>query len=188
MDKSALPYWSRLKTLIAHRAVPRTDEVTLAGGDSTASYLDLKGLFTNGHKMIRLADCVLEYCDAMALRYSAVGGPTMGADFLSHAIACRHTVMIDWFSVRDAPKDHGLQRLIEGVRLDEGHRVILVDDVVSTGNSLLKACEVVRSTGAQVAAVMPIVDRSGHAWKKFFFEGIPYRPLFTHEELGIDPL
>lgn len=125
----------------------------------------------------------------LGLHFNAVGGPTMGADFISHSVA--YELMsrrnpVEWFTVRSTIKDHGLQRWVEGAQLNENSKVILTDDVVSTGNSLFKAFRQVEDTGAEIVAVMPLVDRGARFGSLFW--GIPYHPLFTHEDLGIDPL
>lgn len=184
MDKnSRLVYWNFLKRQIQQRAQQRSESVVCASGEATNEYLDLKELFARGSTMKVLADCLWDYIMYLGVsHFDAIGGPTMGADVVSHATASLH--MVDWFSVRDEPKDHGLQRLIEGRQLDRHNRVILTDDVVSTGSSLLRADKAVRETGAEIVAVIPIVDRAGLGKHKF----ANYYPLFTHEELGIDPL
>lgn len=187
MDKSTISYWPHLRELIRARAeYEHPEAIQCAGGEVTHQYLDLKGLFIGGHLLHRLASVIDHYTFSLGVAYSAVGGPTMGADFASHALVMR--VSASWFSVRDEPKDHGLQRLIEGARLDDSHCVLLIDDVVSTGKSLLRAYDAVWETGAQIAAVMPLVDRAGIAETSFLERGVPYHPLFTHHELGIDPL
>ena len=216
MDKTRILYWSYIKERIEARARqipefcpghedsrckgictlingriydPDCFRVKCAGGEQTNVYLDLKGLFTSGEIMLRVAYAISNYCFELGFSMggngiNTVGGPTMGADFLSHALAI--TDPVSWFSVRDEPKDHGLQRLIEGRRLGKGHNVLLVDDVVSTGKSLLKAFDAVADTGADIVAVMPIVHRGRHNWETF--SGVPYWPLFTSEELGMEPL
>lgn len=132
-----------------------------------------------------MAHALWEYRVALGLPViHAVGGPTMGADVISHTLACTH--YLDWFSVRSEPKDHGLQKLIEGAELGRSDRVLLTDDVVSTGASLRNAFDTVRSTGAEIIAIMPLVDRAGVAEQKF--AGVPYFPLFTYDELGLKAL
>lgn len=84
------------------------------------------------------------------VRGDAVGGPTMGADALAVGIA----VVSDsrWFFVRKEPKGRGTGRWIEGAQVGPGDKVLLVEDVVTTGGSILKTVEVVRDTGAEVVA------------------------------------
>jgi orotate phosphoribosyltransferase len=186
IDKTRIINWDYLRGEIAKCASPRIEPVKLAGGAVTHEYLDLKSKFSNGAIMHSVAVCLLDYHRKLKLPgFDAIGGPTMGADVISHAVAMDERLM-HWFSVRDEQKDHGLQRLIEGVQLDEWHHVLLIDDTVSTGSSLLKAYNAVREIGCTVVAVMPVVDRAGVA--KFRFNDVPYRPLFTHDDLGLKPL
>lgn len=190
MDKAArIHNWMALRHVIAERAQQCSEPITLSSGGVTHSYLDLKSVFTDGKWMKIIAEAMLDNCRLVFGRppFNTVGGPTMGADFISHSIAINQSsYYVKWFSVRDKPKDHGLQKMIEGCRLSERSKVLLVDDVVSSGNSLLKAYDTVAETGAEIVAVMPIVDRANNQW--LTWGGAPYRPLFTAEELGIDPL
>lgn len=189
MDKTSIHFWPKLRELIRARSeYEHPEAIQCAGGEVTRQYLDLKGLFTNYEQIGPLSEAICNYLWKLRITdANCIGGPTMGADFISHAVAFNDD-RFHWFSVRDEPKDHGLQRLIEGARLDESHRILLVDDVVSTGKSLLRAYDAVWETGAQILAVMPIVDRAGIAETSFLERGVPYHPLFTHHELGIDPL
>ncbi|RAV17487.1 hypothetical protein DQP57_00220 [Mycobacterium colombiense] len=119
MDKSSIPYWVGLRNQISYRAHQRREPITCASGEETTSYLDLKSLFTHSGAMLHLAEAMRIYRRQLGIPLpTAVGGPTMGADFMAFSIAVAQ-VGIDWFSVRDKPKDHGLQKLIEGAELDE---------------------------------------------------------------------
>jgi orotate phosphoribosyltransferase len=95
-----------------------------------------------------------------------------------------------WFSVRKEPKSRGLEQFIEGFRLGDhpGTRVLLVEDVVSTGGSVRKAYDKVVEAGAVVAGVIPMVDRGEVATRVFADLHVPYRPLVTYRDLGIEPI
>src|SRR4029077_5342224 len=88
--------------------------------------------------------------DRIDLPFDAVGGPTMGADALAHGVALLSGAA--WFSVRKEPKGHGRGAWVEGARLASGDRVVVVEDVVSTGRSLLESVERIRDLGAVVLA------------------------------------
>lgn len=179
----------------------RETPVKLAGGGETHVYLDVKGVLDRGSRLNLAADAMLEWLVAQSAamgEYSewlleattAVGGPTMGADVLAHTLVSR-TKDADWkwFSVRDHAKtDHGLGRWIEGAELGPEDKVILTDDVASTGKSLMEAYGWVLDTGAQVLAVVPLVDRAGVAGKFFEEAGVPYLPLMDYTDLGLPPL
>ena len=96
----------------------------------------------------------------------------MGADPLAHAIAI--VAGIEWFSVRKTPKGRGTNRRVEGADLGRGRSVLVVEDVVTTGSSMLEAIEAVRETGATVAAAAVIVDRGDRA-----------RPLFARRRRSL---
>lgn len=118
--------------------------------------------------------------------FDAVGGLTLGADALAVGIAavtnCR------WFFVRKEPKKRGTRQLIEGAPIGPGNAVLLVDDVVTTGGSILKALHAVTQTGAKTVAAVTLVDRSGIACQEFQRRGIAYYPMATYESFGIDPV
>ena len=108
----------------------------------------------------------------------------MGADPLAHGIALVTGVM--WFSVRKEPKRRGREQWIEGARLSSRDRVLLVDDVVTSGGSIMKAYEQVRDVGASVTGVIPMVDRGDVAQELFRQVGVPYAPLITYRDLNIE--
>lgn len=94
----------------------------------------------------------------------------------------------DWFTVRKAVKGRGTNQRIEGTQLDESTRVLLVDDVVTRGDSIKQAYEQIRATGATIVAAVTLVDRGGNANEFFDAEGVFYRPLVTYADLGIEPV
>jgi orotate phosphoribosyltransferase len=111
----------------------------------------------------------------------------MGADPLAHGI-----VLVDerlgWFSVRKEPKQRGLSRWIEGSRVGPGDRVLLVDDVVTTGGSIQQAYDHVVEAGASVVGAMPVLDRGDLAGLFFAERGVPFQALLTYQDLGIEPV
>jgi orotate phosphoribosyltransferase len=93
-----------------------------------------------------------------------------------------------WFSVRKEQKQRGREQWIEGTRLEPGTRVLLVDDVISTGGSTELALERVTAVGAVVTGVIPMVDRGDIAAKRFAARNVPFAALVTYRDLGIDPV
>ena len=87
--------------------------------------------------------------------------------------------------VRKQPKGRGTNRVVEGASLGEGTRVLLVDDIVTTGGSIQQAHERVVETGATVVAAVTLVDRSDIAAAYFEQHGVAYLPVFTYRDLGI---
>ena len=118
--------------------------------------------------------------------FDAVGGLTMGADALAVGIAA--VTNSRWFFVRKEPKQRGTRQLIEGAQIGPGDTVLLVDDVVTTGGSILKALSAIERTGAETVAAVTLVDRSNIAGREFNRLGIAYYPMATYESLGIEPV
>lgn len=135
----------------------------------------------------------LEALRANGLNPSHIGGLTMGADPVAYAIAhassLDHDVeasysgsVIDAFSVRKKPKEHGTGRRVEGADL-EGKSVVVVEDSTTTGGSALQAIEAVEEVGATVLAVLTVVDREEGAKERLAEAGYPFLTLFTASEL-----
>jgi len=117
----------------------------------------------------------------------AIGGPTLGADPIVTAVALVSFLEgdpIPAFIIRKEPKGHGKGLWIEGDKaLREGMRVALVEDVVTTGGSLLKAIKVAEDRGLKVVQVITLVDRGEGGKERLAQEGYPLEALFTAEEL-----
>lgn len=157
--------------------------VKLASGDWSHDYIDGKRALARGSHLRLACEALLQLAQEQGWRFDAVGGLTLGADQFSHAMA----LLSDrsWFVVRKNEKDHGTKRRIEGAHLAAGVRVLVVDDVVTRGGSILDAFRAVQDTGAEVTGVTALVDR-GPATAGIFAElGVPYKPLLTHLDLGI---
>lgn len=120
---------------------------------------------------------------------SAVGGLTLGADPIANAVmhaSVETDRPLDAFVVRKEPKDHGRGRQVEGASI-EGKRVIVLEDTSTTGQSALKAVEVLRREGAEVVAVAVIVDRKTGAQAAIEAEGLQWLAAFDLDDLGLDP-
>jgi orotate phosphoribosyltransferase len=129
---------------------------------------------------------IAETVDDAGHSFDAVGGLTLGADALAVGIAA--VTNSCWFFVRKESKQRGTRQLIEGAQIGPGHTVLLVDDVVTTGGSILMALDAITQTGAETVAAVTLVDRSGIACQEFQQRGIAYYPMATYESFGIDPV
>lgn len=166
----------------------RQEAFRLSSGGESRDYVDLRQAVSRGEDLAAVARAVLGCLEEAGIVFDVIGGMTMGADPVSHAVALlSHKA---WFSVRKAEKGHGTGRRIEGAELREGTRAVVFEDTVSTGRSLLEALEVVRASGAEVVALCTVLDRGEHLRSHLAGEdgGPPYLPLLTYEDLGIEPL
>jgi|GraSoiStandDraft_46_1057282.scaffolds.fasta_scaffold69136_4 orotate phosphoribosyltransferase len=175
-----------VRVILAKGHLQLEQPVKLASGDFSRDYIDNKRAFAAGADLRTAGEALFRLTQDEGWDFDAVGGLTLGADHFSHAVAMASGR--SWFVVRKAEKDHGTKRRIEGAHLGDEVRVLVVDDVVTRGGSILEAYQAVLETGAQVVGVTTMVDR-GPATAAIFAElGVPYRPLLTHRDLGIDPV
>jgi orotate phosphoribosyltransferase len=120
---------------------------------------------------------------------SAVGGLTLGADPVAYAIALasrNSPPTLDAFTVRKETKAHGTGQLIEGC-FTKGARVVVVEDVFTTGSSALRAVEAVRSAGGTVVGVLGVVDREEGGVTAIRKAGLPVEALVSIRDLGVEP-
>ena len=155
----------------------------LTSGGWSHDYVDGKHAVATGARLRQASQADIDVID---IPVDAVGGPTMGADALAHGVALLSGAA--WFSVRKEPKGHGRGAWIEGARLAPGDRVVVVEDVVSTGASLLRSVERIEELGVEVVAATALLDRSPAVGVRFAGAGIEWRPLLTWTDLGIAPL
>ena len=156
-------------------------EVVLTSG-ATAQYLvDAKRAILRLDGFLALSELVA--AQASAWGATAVGGMTMGADPIACA-ALAGGANVKAFFVRKEVKQHGLARRIEGPLLDPGDRCMLVEDVVTTGGSTIRALQAVRDEGHQVCGVLAICDRlAGGADAIRAAAGAPFVALTTIDEI-----
>ncbi len=181
------PLRRELVRILRERGHRKLDEpVELASGAMSWDFVDGKEALAEWQHLRLACEAIVEAVAADGHSFDAVGGLTLGADALAVGIAavsdCR------WFFVRKEPKKRGTRRLIEGAQIGAGDRVLLVEDVVTTGGSIFKALDAVDETGARAVAAVTLVDRSGLAGPRFEERGIAYYPMADYESLRIDPV
>jgi orotate phosphoribosyltransferase len=177
----------RVVEIVREHGYRRLDApVRLASGEMSLDYIDGKRALAYGPHLKLACEALLELVDSAGVQFDAVGGLTLGADQFAHVAAVLSER--SWFVVRKNVKDHGTRKKVEGAALGPGVSVLLVDDVVTTGGSILEALEAVAETGAHVAMAISLVDRGDVATQLFARAGIPYRALVTYEDLGIEPV
>lgn len=154
--------------------------VTLSSGKQADYYIDMRRISLH-RTAAPLVGAALRELTA-DWRYDAVGGLTLGADPVACAVLHASAGTVDGFLVRKAQKAHGMQQRIEGPPV-AGRRVLIVEDVSTTGSSPLTAAEAARAAGATVVGVALIVDRGGVA--AIEAAGIPCRARYTLADLGL---
>lgn len=161
-DEFTQRHWARLLELLKRYSYEER-EVTLASGLKSNFYIDCKQtvLGAEGHFLVGTL-----FNRLLAERFpdvEAIGGLTMGADPLASAVSTMSFIMgrpLRAFYVRKEPKGHGTAQWIEGTKgLTPGMKVAIVEDVVTTGGSALKAVERARAFGLEVSVILGLVDR-----------------------------
>jgi orotate phosphoribosyltransferase len=173
-----------LKELFRARAL-KFGDFTLASGKKSTYYVDKMQVTLHSHGLRMISE---GFWDALqGTQFDAIGGMVIGADPLVGGvltIASQAGRDLKGFLVRKESKGHGTQKFIEGP-LAAGDRVVIVEDVVTTGGSSLLAIDRVQEFGAEVVQVLAIVDRLEGGAANFAARGIPFRALMTIEDFGI---
>ena len=167
--------------LLRH-AVKRGDFV-LKSGKRSDWFIDAKQTTCRPDGMLLVAEAALATIPEDA---TAIGGLTMGADAVAFAIAAIAATQgreLRSFSVRKEVKDHGGGGRIAGA-LEPGDRVVITEDAVTRGVSMLEAAEVVREAGAEPILLLPVVDRGGTVTAMAAEHGLEVRALVTAPDLG----
>lgn len=176
-----------LLAVVRERGYARREEpFLLSSGEYSHDYVDLRRALCRGADLALAARAVIERLSELDVLLDAIGGMTMGADPVAHAVAV--LAGAEWFSVRKEPKGHGKGRRVEGAELGPGRRAVVFEDTVSTGGSILQALEVVLETGAEVPLACTLLDRGEAATARFEALGVPYAALLDYRDLGIDPV
>jgi len=158
---------------------------TLASGRVSNYYIDGKLTCMDPEGATLIAEAILS--EIKDLPVDSVGGMDMGATPIIGAVATRSFSAgrpLPVFVVRKDVKAHGTKKQIEGP-LPAPCKVVLVDDVVTTGGSILKAIDAVEAVGCEVLLAITVLDRGAGAAAALRDRGIPYRPLLTLADLGI---
>jgi len=179
-----------LKALLLKKSV-RTGNFTLASGKQSDLYIDCRVTALDPFGANLIGDlgwhAVRSKIHSEHLKIDAIGGMTLGADPISLAIgmtsAAKHPdEALQVFTVRKEPKGHGAGKQIEG-NFQSGNTVIVVDDVITTGGSTLKAIDAIEREGGKVAFCIVLVDREEGGRQAIEARGIHVLPLFTRSTL-----
>jgi orotate phosphoribosyltransferase len=151
---------TRLLDLLAQRSA-RRGSFTLASGKQSDLYIDCRLTTMHPEGLALIGPLGLHAIAGRGWRADAIGGLTLGADPVSYAIAYASqlaSMPVRAFTVRKEAKTHGTGKLIEGP-FGSGDRVVVIEDVITTGGSALKAVDAVRAAGGLVVGVLAVVDR-----------------------------
>ena len=151
-----------LRRILDEKSLIVGKDMTLSTGLSSSFYFDCKKTTLNGEGLALLADVFLEEIDKFPERPSAIGGLTIGADFMVAAVVMRaHQIghpTINGSIVRKEPKQHGTRSHIEN-EMPRGTKIVVVDDVITTGGSTAKACKQFIENGYEIVGIVALVDR-----------------------------
>lgn len=177
---------ARLVALLRERSL-RVGAFRLASGRSSSYYIDARVTTMSAAGLALVGELGLAEIRRAGWAADAVGGLTMGADPVAYAIArASHDAppVIDAFSVRREPKDHGTSRRIEGC-FSQAARVVVVEDVITSGNAALSAIAAVTAAGGIVTGALAVVDREEGGRAAIEAAGIPVLSLVRAAELGV---
>jgi orotate phosphoribosyltransferase len=169
--------------LLAHSV--RRGDFVLKSGRRSSWFIDSKQTVCRPEAMVLVAEAVLS---VIPDDVTAIGGLTMGADpvaFVTAGVAATKGRLLKAFSVRKEVKDHGGGGRIAGA-LDPGDKVVVTEDTVTRGTSLLEAAHAIQEAGAEVVLLVAVVDRGGTAEAMAAAEGIAFRAILTAPDLGFD--
>jgi orotate phosphoribosyltransferase len=173
-----------LRDIIRQKSI-RLGDFTLSSGRKSSYYLDCRMTTLDPRGALLIARLILERIRDDHIRAEAVGGLAIGADPIATAVAVvsgLEGMPLSAFIVRKEAKGHGTQRSIEGYDGKPGTRVIVVDDVCTSGDSILKAAEKAEEAGYEVAAAFCVVDRE-EGGAELIGKRYPFYALFTAKEL-----
>ncbi len=174
---------ARLIELIKLRSFQEGPEFKLASGKTSTFYFNMKPTMLDSEGAYLVASLILDQLERTDA--DLIGGLEMGAVPIASsvaAVAFTEGRKLSAFFVRKQAKEHGTQSLVEGLAKGEsmaGKKVVVVEDVTTTGGSALKAAEALKAAGAEIVRVITVVDRLDGAAEAFAAAGIEFAPLLT---------
>jgi orotate phosphoribosyltransferase len=175
-----------LARFLLAKSVTRGD-FTLASGARSNYYVDVRLTSLSGEGVALIADAVV--AEISGLKVDAIGGMDMGATPIVSAVVMRLHQLgqspTDGFVVRKEMKKHGTMKNIEGNLPAKPSRLVIIDDVVTSGESIIKALEAVRQKGHEVVMAISVLDRDSGGGDRLRGLGLNYQPLVTVAELGL---
>jgi orotate phosphoribosyltransferase len=173
-----------LQRILAERSV-RVGSFVLASGKTSSVYVDARLTTMSPDGMVLIGKLGLERIRSSGWNPDSIGGLTLGADPVAYAIShasAHDNNPLRAFTVRKQPKDHGTGKRIEGP-FREGDRVVVIEDVITTGSSALQAISAIEQEGGVVTGVLAIVDRQDGGKDAIRSAGYEVETLTTIGEL-----
>lgn len=181
MDEASMK--AELLELVKAKAVVR-EKRQLTSGKQSDFYIDGKQVTLDSRGLFLLGKVILSMLHSV--KVDAIGGPTLGADPIAAAVSLLSSQTgrpLKAFLVRKEAKKHGMQRMIEGPPLQAGDQVVIVEDVITTGGSVLQAVREVEKLKAKIIRIICLVDRNEGSQEALV--SYPYTPIFTLEDLSL---
>ena len=175
---------STLITMLAERSA-RRGQFTLASGKQSSFYIDARLTTMSPQGLSTIGPLALGALRDLEWQVDAIGGLTLGADPIAYAISyasARTDNPLRAFTVRKEAKTHGTGKLLEGPFV-EGDRVAVIEDVITTGGSAIRAIEAVRAAGGVIAGVLALVDREEGGRQAIEGLGVPVVALVTASQI-----
>ncbi|AEC52695.1 orotate phosphoribosyltransferase [Pyrococcus sp. NA2] len=170
----------KLIELIIKEGCIKFGHFILTSGKESNYYIDIKKLITNPEALKIIARLIKEKAEELGLEYDKVAGPELGAVPIATALSLETNKPL--LIIRKKKKEHGTGKIIEG-EVREGDRVLLVEDVTTTGGSVIRAAKILREHGANVVGIFVVVDREEGARENIEKEGFSLHPLVLVSEL-----
>ena len=170
---------TRVFQIIQERSFVR-GPITLSSGQVSDHYFDMKPTMMHHEGANLLSQLILDRIKSLSV--DCIGGLEMGAVPLVGPLVLLSGSQprpLQGFFVRRVPKAHGTMKQIEGVSDIKGKKVVVVDDVTTTGKSAMKSIQALKDAGAEIVLVISILDRQEGAQKLYSDAGIPFQSLFT---------
>ena len=155
-------------------------DFTLASGAKSSYYIDIKKASTNPAVLKLIAELMVEEIRNTGLKVDRIAGVVLGSVPLAAALALE--TGIPYVMIRKEKKDHGTGKLIEG-DLNPGEKVLVVEDVITTAGSSIKAIHTLRENGAIVENVLSVIDREGGGRENLEEIGVAFNPLVKASDL-----
>tara|TARA_R110002072_G_scaffold238769_2_gene396323 strand:- start:228182 stop:228742 length:561 start_codon:yes stop_codon:yes gene_type:complete len=162
-------------------------DFTLASGKKSTYYMDGKQITLHAKGLKLVSEGLLDLLSDVEA--DAIGGMSIGADPIIGGVltvAAERDQALIGVMVRKEAKGHGTQKYIEGP-LEPGMKVVVIDDVVTTGGSSIEACQRIQDFGCEVVCVVGIVDRMQGGAANFAERNLPFRSLLSILDFGIEP-